>query len=107
MIGNFRLARKFASALSKYIYEDVFFDRFNSVFKGFYLIVPEHQLGEMVQTGSLITFIKVPSTERFGSQDVTQLEFCDPDLITPDQKKLIYLLNSVIDTGQYTAVPEN
>ena len=106
MIGNFRLANKFATVRSKSTYEDVFFDRFNSVFMGFYLIVGQQQLKEMVQNNSMITLTKIPSTERFGSQDVTELEFFDPNLLTPDQKKLIYLLNSVIDTKSYRVIDE-
>ena len=106
MIGNFRLANKFATVLSKFVYENVYFDRFNSVFKGFYLVVGEQQLSEMIQSNSVITFTKIPSTERFGSQDVTQLEFYDPNLITPDQKKMMYLLNSLIDTRNYAVVDE-
>ena len=106
MTGNFRLANKFATVKSKFVYDDVFFDRFNSVFKGFYLVVGQKQLAEMLQRNSAVCFTKIPSTERFGSQDITQLEFYDPALLTPDQKKLIYMLNSVIDTGCYSTIDE-
>ena len=106
MIGNFRLANRFATVRSKYVYENVYFDRFNSVFRGFYLVVSPQQLEEMLRTNSVITFIKIPSTERFGSQDVTQLEFFDPNQLSPDQKKIIYMLNSVINTGNYRTVDE-
>jgi len=104
MVGNFRLANKFATVLSNGTYEDVFFDRFNSVFKGHYLVVEQKHLEAMVQNNSGITFIKIPSTERFGAQDVMQLELFDPNLLTPDQRKLIYMLNSVIDTGCYSVI---
>ena len=106
MIGNFRLANRFATVLSQNTYENVFFDRFNSVFKGFYLLVGQQQLAETVLNNECITFIKIPSTERFGSQDVTDLEFYDQDLLTSDQRKFIYMLNSVIDTGAYQTIDE-
>ena len=106
MIGNFRLAHKFGTILSKRIYENVFFDRFNSVYKGFYLVVGEQQLNEMIQNNWPIKFLKIPSTERFGSQDVIALEFYDPNTITPDQRKLIYMLNSSIQNGSYQTVEE-
>jgi hypothetical protein len=106
MIGNFRLANKFATVRSKFVYENVYFDRFNSVFRGFYLVISPQNLEEMLKNNYGITFIKIPSTERFGSQDVTQLEFADPNLLTPDQKKIIYMLNSVINTGNYRTVDE-
>jgi hypothetical protein len=99
MIGNFRLANKFATVNSKYVYENVYFDRFNSIFKGFYLVVGKQQLDEMIQNNQVITFTKIPSTERFGSQDITQLEFFDPTLVTPDEKKIIHMLNALINTG--------
>jgi len=104
MVGNFRLADKFATVMTRIVYEDVFFDRFNSVFKGFYLLVGQKQLADMIQSNSGITFIKIPSTERFGSQDVTQLELYDPNLLTPDQKKMIFMLNSIVNTGNYRFV---
>jgi len=106
MIGNFRLANRFATVKSKNTYENVFFDRFNSVFKGFYLLVTQQQLIEMIQGDNPITFTKIPSTERFGSQDVTQLEFFNPELITPEQKKMITFLNSLIGTKSYQVVDE-
>jgi len=101
MIGNFRLANKFVSVYSKYTHENVFFDRFNSVFKGFYLLVNEQHLAEMIKNNSPITFWKIPSTERFGSQDVTWLEYRDPNLLTQEDHNMIRILNSVIDTGYY------
>ena len=79
---------------------------FRSMSRRFSNYVLDEIMTEMVQNGSGITFIKIPSTERFGSQDVIQVEFYDPNLLTPDQKKLIYMLNSVIDTGCYTVVTE-
>ena len=106
MTGNFRLARKFATSLSKYIYEDVFFDRFNSIYKGFYLVISQQQLADTVQQNLPISFIKIPSTERFGSQDITQFQLYDPNYLTPDQQKLIYILNSVITTQSYNTVDE-
>ena len=106
MIGNFRLANRFATSLSKFIYEDVFFDRFNSVYKGFYLVIGQRQLAETVQNNYPITFTKIPSTERFGSQDITQLELFNPNALTQDQQKLIYILNSVISTGSYNTFDE-
>ena len=106
MVGNFRLANKFATVYTRQVYEDVFFDRFNSIFKGFYLLVGQKALEEMVSTNSAITFIKVPSTERFGSQDVTLLEYFDPNLLTPDQRKLICILNSVVNAGSYRLIDE-
>ena len=106
MIGKFRLAKRFSTVLAKGMYQDVFFDRFNSVSRGFYLLVGQQQLAEMVQNNNIITFVKISSTERFGSQDITQLEFYDPKLLTPEQKRMIYLLNSVIDTGCYSVVEE-
>ena len=104
MIGNFRLANKFATINSRYIYENVYFDRFNSIFRGFYLVVGQQQLAEMIQNNNVITFTKIPSTERFGSQDITKLEFFDPMLITPDEKKIIHMLNVLINTGTGYAV---
>ena len=111
MKGNFRLANKFEAALSKHTYENVFFDRFNSVFRGFYLVVGERELAEMVREGREITFRKIPSTERFGSQDVVRLEFFD--LAGADEeravqvKKMMYFLNSVIDTNNYRTIDES
>ena len=107
MIGNFRLAVAFSARLSARVYEDVFYDRFNSVFKGFYLVVGRERLAEMVQRGEGIAFIKIPSAERFGSQDVSRLEYADPSLLTDDQKKLIYLLNAVIESGGYRTYRED
>ncbi|MDR0491187.1 MAG: hypothetical protein LBH28_08105 [Oscillospiraceae bacterium] len=106
MVGNFRLANVFAAVMSRLVYNDVFFDRFNSVFKGFYLLVGQQQLAEMIQRNDYITFVKIPSTERFGHQDVTQLELRDTSLITPNQQKMIVILNSVIATGSYRCVDE-
>ena len=106
MVGNFRLANRFATVRSKYVYTDVFFDRFNSIFKGFYLVIGQQQLAETVRNNAPITFTKIHSTESFGSQDITQLEFFDPNFLSPDQKKLIYILNSVISTGTYGTIDE-
>lgn len=106
MVGNFKLANRFATVRSKYVYDNVFFDRFNSVFKGFYLLVGQQQLADMIQANSIITFTRIHSTERFGSQDVTQFQLVDPALITPEQKKMIYILNSVIDTEYYQVYDE-
>jgi len=88
------------------VYEDVFFDRFNSIYKGFYLLVGQQQLAEMIRSYSGVTFIKIPSTERFGSQDVTILEYADPNRLTEDQRKMIYMLNSLIQTNNYRCVFE-
>ena len=106
MIGNFRLANKFETLKSKDTYEDVFFDRFNSVHRGFYLVVGQQQLVDMITKNSMVAFTKIPSTERFGSQDIIQLEYHDQELLTPNQKKMIYLLNSCIDTGNYLVIDE-
>jgi len=106
MVGNFRLADVFAAVRSKLVYNDVFFDRFNSVFKGFYLIVGQQQLAEMIQRNDYITFVRIPSTERFGAQDVTQLQLRDANLLTDEQRKMIVILNSVISTGSYRCVDE-
>ncbi|MCL2670955.1 MAG: hypothetical protein FWF10_02840 [Clostridiales bacterium] len=110
MKGNFRLANQFETVLSKRRHENVFFDRFNSVFKGFYLVIDERELAEMVQQGREITFRKIPSTERFGSQDIVRVEFynlesADLDRIT-EVKKMMYFLNSVIDTSNYRTIEE-
>ncbi|MCL2675428.1 MAG: hypothetical protein FWE84_02400 [Firmicutes bacterium] len=104
MVGNFRLATKFAVGFSQYVYENVFFDRFNSIFKGFYLVISEQQLADTIKNNLVVTFTKIPSTECFGSQDVTLLEFCDPREMTHDRQKMIYFLNSVIKTENYRTV---
>jgi len=106
MVGNFRLANRFATVMSRYIYDNVYFDRFNSVYKGFYLVVGEAQLAEMIRSNSPISFVKIHSTERFGSQDITQLEYFDQNYLTPEQRNMIFILNSAINTGRYLAYEE-
>jgi len=106
MIGNFRLADKFATGLSKYTYENVFFDRFNSIKRGFYLVITEQQLAETIRTNGVVTFIKIPSTECFGSQDVTLLELANPAGMTHDRQKMIFFLNNVIRSETYRTVNE-
>ena len=106
LFGNFRFAKKFGTITSKVTYENVYFDRFNSVRRGFYLVVGERQLTEAIESGETITFIKIPSTERFGSQDVIELEFASPGEITPGHRKFIYLLNNLIGTKSYKVLED-
>jgi len=106
MIGNFRLVKKFASVMSKFVYEDVYFDRFNSVRRGFYLVVGQQQLADMIRNNQRITFIKIPSTRNYDSQDVTQIEFYDRYSLSEEQRRMITLLNSVISTQSYSVIEE-
>jgi len=106
MIANFKFAKKFSTGLSKYTYENVFFDRFNSIFKGYYLVIPEQQLFDCIKQGVQPALIKIPSTECFGSQDVTLLEYAEPNDMTHDRQKAIFFLKHAIDTKNFTTVQE-
>ncbi|MDR3318922.1 MAG: hypothetical protein LBS99_05725 [Clostridiales bacterium] len=84
MTGDFKFVRKIKFRLHPDMFVDVYYDRFNSIFKGHYIVVDSHNLSNTV---------KVPSTERFGSQDVEYFELVPKDQLTPEQIYAIGQLN--------------
>jgi hypothetical protein len=79
MTNNFKFAKRIRFTLSDKVYENVYWDRFNSIFKGYYVVVPEDTMKYEV----------VRSTERFGSQDVVLVdEVKKPDLT---EERLVHI----------------
>ncbi|MDR2828555.1 MAG: hypothetical protein LBV51_03960 [Acholeplasmatales bacterium] len=95
MIGHFKYVNKIKFALCKETFTGVYYDRFNSIFKGFYLVVRENSMSNVESIDALNNnvFIKIPSTECFGSQDVLEVEEVEEHFLSEKQKRDIKLLN--------------
>ena len=85
MLNDFKYARRIRFMLSEpKVYENVYWDRFNSIFKGYYVVVPADTMKYEV----------VRSTERFGSQDIIILDAVPKAELTEDQHVNIAKLNA-------------
>jgi len=111
MTGDFKLVRKISFLEPHYsktpiIFENVYVDRFNSIFGGFYFLkdadsIPVEKLGPQVK----IKFKKLYSTERFGfslkASDIVSVDIVSNDELTEDQKVIIAFLNRCINEKHY------
>lgn len=114
MIGNFKLVRKISFRLPNYsslplTFENVYVDRFNSIFKGFYLLLNADEIsGENVNDQQSIIFTKVHSTERFGAglnaSDILFVDIVDKRDLTDEELKIITYLNLCIKNKYYHVV---
>lgn len=114
MIGNFKLVRKISLNLPMYsslpiTFENVYIDRFNSIFKGFYLLVSADDISvDNIGLNREITFRKVRSTERFGAglnaSDIISASIVPKQELSDDQLRIINYLNKVIDSKYYNTV---
>ncbi|MFA5502994.1 MAG: hypothetical protein WDA35_01225 [Bacilli bacterium] len=112
MIGNFNLVKKITLILPDYsskpiTFENVYCDRFNSIFKGFYLLLDADKIdSEKIEENPQITFVKIPSSERFGlglkSSDILDVDIVKPIELTAEQKQIINYLNRCIEAKNYT-----
>lgn len=111
MIGNFKKVKKISFHLPNYsslpiTFEDVYVDRFNSIFKGHYLLISVNDISvENVERYQKVTFIKIRSTERFGmgikASDIVYVDDVPKNELTDDEVKIINYLNKVIDNQNY------
>ena len=114
MIGNFKKVRKISFHLPRYsslplTFENVYADRFNSIFRGFYLLVSVDDIDiENVDKRRLITFTKVRSTERFGlglkASDVVLSDIFEERELTEDERAIIKYLNECIKNKRYEII---
>lgn len=111
MTGNFRLVRKISFNLPGYsslplVFTDVYVDRFNSVFKGFYLLVSAESVTvEHIEKTQQIVFTKVRSTERFGAglraSDIVAADIVARNELTTEELRIINYLNKSINSNFY------
>jgi len=111
MNGNFKLVRKISFIEPHYsstpiVFENVYVDRFNSIFKGFYLLRDENTIkAEQFNPKTIVTFKKIKSTERFGfglkASDIVEADIVPAEELTYEQKTIIVNLNRCIDEGRY------
>lgn len=114
MISNFKKVRKISFHLPRYsslplTFENVYADRFNSIFRGFYLLVSVDDIDiENVDKRRLITFTKVRSTERFGlglkASDVVLSDIFEERELTEDERAIIKYLNECIENKRYEII---
>lgn len=110
MIGHFKLAKKITFILPHYssmpiTFNNVYYDRFNSIFKGFYFLIPEESTtdGQLNNT-PIVRFKKLRSTERFGEQDIVDIIRVDENILTEEQKSVIKYLNYCINNNKFQFV---
>lgn len=106
MEANFKPALRFATRLSKYTHEYVFYDRFNSIFKGFYFVIGKSQAQQHFNSKTDPVFTKIPSTECFGSQDVTIIDKVDHSNLSVQDRHVLSYLNASVATKRYKTVSE-
>jgi hypothetical protein len=98
MIANFKYVKSIKFKLSKKTYKNAYYDRFNSIFKGFYLIGNEETIKKR-------TLYKIPSTECFGQQDVEYIEKIQKSELTKTQQMTISQLNTGLKNNEFKIIP--
>jgi hypothetical protein len=95
MNANFKYVQEIKFRLYDKTFKNVYYDRFNSIFKGFYIVASSDDLKNNQA-------YKIDSTERFGQQDIELITKVGQIELKDEQKKDIGKLNAIIAT-----YPEN
>lgn len=111
MIGNFKLVRRISFNLPGYssvplTFENVYVDRFNSIFKGFYLLVGAQDVNIYnIENQNQVVFTKIRSTERFGSglgaSDVLSVNIVESNQLMGEELRIINYLNTCVEKNFY------
>jgi hypothetical protein len=94
MIASFKFVKTIKFMLNSKTFENVYYDRFNSIFKGFYLVGNEELIKKRI-------LYKIPSPECFGPQDVEYIEKMDKSKLIKQQQITISRLNTGFKNNEF------
>jgi hypothetical protein len=89
MIAHFKYVKEIKFKLSEKTFKNVYYDRFNSIFKGFYIVASHDDILKCQA-------YKINSTECFGQQDIEIISKSND--LSSEQIKDLGILNSGIGT---------
>jgi hypothetical protein len=93
MIANFKKVKEVKFLNNDKTFKSVYVDRFNSIFKGIYVVATEECIKNKAK------FIAIRSTERFGSLnsiDVISIDIQADSNLSKHEKEVIKLLNCTL-----------